>query len=59
MRTIATLTRQTGVTVTSDWPGECEIPVLTGLQRQGDVIVVPAAVTATTPVPLYVSHDSE
>ena len=51
MRTIATLTRQTGVTVTSDWPGECEIPVLTGLQRQGDVIVVPAAVTATTPVP--------
>lgn len=49
--TIATLTRQTGVTVVSDWSDDVEIPVLTGVQRQGDVLVMPASVSAKTAVP--------
>lgn len=50
MRTIATLSQMTGVAVVADWPADCEIPVLSGVQRQGDVTVVPRPVTATTPV---------
>lgn len=51
-RTVSTLTRQTGVTVVADWPDDIEIPVLTGVQRQGDVIVVPATgVSVVQPVP--------
>lgn len=50
--TIADLTERTGVAVVADWPADCIIPVLTGVQRQGDVIILPAAdATATTPVP--------
>ena len=49
--TIADLTERTGVAIVTDWEPNFEIPVLTGVQRQGDVIVVPADVTATTDVP--------
>ena len=46
--TIADLTERTGVAVVADWPADCIIPVLTGGQRQGDVIILPADATATT-----------
>ena len=49
--TIADLTQRTGLTLVTDWQPDFEIPVLSGIQRQGDVIVVPAETTATTPVP--------
>ncbi len=50
-RTIADLTHATGVTIVADWADDIEIPVLSGLQRQGDVIVIPATGKATTAVP--------
>lgn len=49
--TIADLTERTGVAVVADWPADCIIPVLTGVQRQGDVIVIPSDEAATTSVP--------
>lgn len=49
--TIADMQNRTGVTVVTGHDLDFDIPVHIGLQRQGDVIVVPAAVTATTPVP--------
>lgn len=49
--TIADLTQRTGLTLVTDWEPDLEIPVLTGIQRQGDVIVVPAKAAASTPVP--------
>ena len=49
--TVAELTDRTGVAIVADWADEVEIPVLPGLQRQGDVIVVPdAGGAATTPI---------
>lgn len=52
-RTVGQLTEQTGVTVTADWADDIVIPVLTGLQRQGDVLIVPSPRSkgASTPVP--------
>lgn len=51
-RTVGHLTEQTGVTVVADWAADVDIPVHTGLQRQGDVIIVPTnRAAATTPVP--------
>lgn len=42
----------TGVNVvTATDIADIEIPVLGGIQRQGDVLVIPATVTATTEVP--------
>jgi hypothetical protein len=51
MATINDLARTTGVTVVTGLDTDIDIPVLSGLQRQGDVLVLPAAVTATTSVP--------
>lgn len=51
--TIADLTARTGVTTTTGHDLGFGIPVLTGAQRQGDVLLVPAPDSdpATTPVP--------
>lgn len=52
MHTTATLIQRHGIDVHEHLPRELEIPILTGLQRQGDVILVPdARATATTTVP--------
>ena len=55
MSTIAEMTRTTGVTVETGHDLDFEIPVLSGVQRQGDVIVVPVSHTRLsapqTPVP--------
>jgi len=52
-RTIADLAEQTGVTVTTGHESDFEIPVLTGMQRQGDVLLIPSldGDAPTTPVP--------
>lgn len=41
MSTITEMSRATGVTIETGWDQDLEVPVLTGVQRQGDVIVVP------------------
>ena len=51
MASLATLIDTHGVDVLDHLDREVDVPVSTGLQRQGDVLVVPRAVTATTPVP--------
>lgn len=49
--TIADLTSTTGLSLTTDWSADVEIPTLAGMQRQGDVLIVPdRAATAATPV---------
>ncbi len=51
MATTTEMIKVTGVdVVTAQDIADIEIPVLTGVQRQGDVLVRPATVTATTPV---------
>ncbi|HTM85916.1 MAG TPA: hypothetical protein VL179_13625 [Mycobacterium sp.] len=50
MATINDLVQITGVNVITDHDVDLDIPVLSGMQRQGDVLVLPAAVTATTAV---------
>jgi len=53
--TIRDMSHRTGVQVTTGHDLDFDIPVLSGPQRQGDVIVLPVgphATTATTPVPL-------
>lgn len=45
MSTITEMTRTTGVTVETGHDLDFEIPVLTGIQRQGDVIIVPVKAT--------------
>ena len=51
--TIRDMALQTGVQVTTGYDLDFDIPVLSGPQRQGDVIVLPAprSAAATTPVP--------
>lgn len=52
MRTLATLIDTHGVDVLDHLDRQASVPVLTGMQRQGDVLVIPNAVkTATTVVP--------
>lgn len=51
MATTTELMNHTGVSIVTDQDFDLDIPVLTGIQRQGDVLVKPATVTATTPVP--------
>ncbi|OHV05334.1 hypothetical protein [Mycobacterium talmoniae] len=51
MATISELVRTTGVSVLTPHDGDVDIPVLSGMQRQGDVLVLPAAYPATTAVP--------
>jgi hypothetical protein len=54
MSNTAQLIDQHGITVLDHLDMEVDIPVLSGLQRQGDVIVIPAIaakLTASTPVP--------
>lgn len=40
-----------GIAIAGEHHADTGAPVLTGLQRQGDVLVLPAAVTASTAVP--------
>lgn len=49
--TIAELTDMTGMSIVTDYAADLEIPVSSGLQRQGDVLVIPATVKASAPVP--------
>lgn len=50
--TIDRLTERHGIDVLDHLERDLDIPVLTGLQRQGDVLVLPDAnAAATTPVP--------
>lgn len=52
MSTIAELTDMTGVDLVTDYALDFYIPVLSGVQRQGDVIVLPSsAKPSATPVP--------
>lgn len=51
MATINELASTTGITVVTEHDADLDIPVLSGMQRQGDVLVLPAAVTADTAVP--------
>lgn len=51
MATTTEMIETTGVSVITEQDFNLEIPVLNGIQRQGDVLVRPADVTATTAVP--------
>lgn len=51
MATTSELIEATGVTVVTEQDFDLDIPVHGGVQRQGDVLVRPAKVTATTAVP--------
>lgn len=51
MATTTQLIEATGVNVCTEQDFDLEIPVLSGLQRQGDVLVRPAELAAKTPVP--------
>lgn len=50
MATTTQMIEATGVDVCTTQDLDIDIPVLAGVQRQGDVLVRPAAVTAKTPV---------
>lgn len=50
--TTTELSAVSGVTITTDQAADMEIPIHAGLQRQGDIIVIPTSdVTAETAVP--------
>lgn len=53
MHTLATLIDRHGITVEDHLDQQVTVPINTGLQRQGDVLVVPEprGTAATTPVP--------
>jgi hypothetical protein len=52
MATTAQMIEATGVTVVTEQDFDLDIPVLAGIQRQGDVIVLPRiGILATTKVP--------
>lgn len=51
MATINELIESTGLAVVTEHDADLDIPVLSGLQRQGDVLIVPAEVTASSAVP--------
>lgn len=52
MATTTQMIAHTGVDVITEQDLDLEIPVLGGVQRQGDVLVRPADVTANTAVPI-------
>lgn len=51
MATTTELIEATGVAVCTEQDFDIDIPVHTGMQRQGDVLIVPASVSAKTAVP--------
>jgi hypothetical protein len=51
MATTTELIDRTGVSVVTEQDFNLEIPILAGIQRQGDVLIRPADVTAKTAVP--------
>lgn len=51
MATVNELVESTGLAVVTEHNADFDIPVLSGMQRQGDVLVLPAAVVAKTAVP--------
>ena len=51
MATTSEMIATTGVRVCTEQDFDLEIPVLGGIQRRGDVLVLPAQLTATTVVP--------
>lgn len=52
-RTMNDLIESTGLAVLTELDRQLEIPLLSGMQRQGDVLIRPANVTATNPVPAH------
>lgn len=48
---VATLEETTGITVLDYLDRELEVPILTGVQRQGDVLVLPAKAKGGEPIP--------
>lgn len=52
MATINELIETTGLAVVTEHDADLDIPVLSGMQRQGDVLILPAVVTASIPVPV-------
>lgn len=50
-RTMNQLIEATGLDVLTELDRQVEIPLLSGAQRQGDVLVIPAKISASTPVP--------
>lgn len=52
MLTIDQAVKQYGVELVAEFDGDDPIPVLDGLQFQGDVAIVPTSGTAKTPVPV-------
>lgn len=50
-RTMNELIEATGLDVLTELDRQLEIPLLSGIQRQGDVLIRPARVVATTRVP--------
>jgi hypothetical protein len=51
MATTSEMIQATGVDVVTAQDVDIDIPILTGVQRQGDVLIRPAEVKATTAVP--------
>lgn len=51
MATTMEMIETTGVSVVTEQDFDVEIPILGGVQRQGDVLVRPSEVSATTAVP--------
>lgn len=51
MLTIDQAVQKYGIRVDADYIGDDPIPVLDGLQFQGDVAIIPAEGRATTPIP--------
>ena len=51
MATTSELIEATGITVCTAQDFDLDVAVLSGMQRQGDVIVIPAEVAASTAVP--------
>lgn len=51
MHTLETLIKTHGIDVEAHLDREVTVPIITGLQRQGDVLVLPSKADAKTPVP--------
>lgn len=51
MAVLSTILDRAGVTALGVLDTQIDVPILTGAQRQGDVIVLPAEGAATTPIP--------
>ena len=51
MATTTQMIDATGIHVCTEQNLDLDIPILTGIQRQGDILILPAEIPAKTPVP--------